>query len=156
MNGLIPNAAPRSPMSRSDRNSGFTLIELLITLVIIAILAAIAYPSYIQSVRRGNRSDAHTALTRVAGNLERFFATNSTYTEDEALLGLQIVGGNALSDDQHYVVAVTAGPSGIGTSYAITATAAAGDMQAEDTGCTVLSLDSLGVRVPDPNTSRCW
>ncbi len=140
----------------SKRSKGFTLIELVIVMVVIAILAAVAYPSYIRSVRKGNRTDAYTALTRVAGNLERFFATNGSYTTDAAQLGLPISGGNAYSDDRHYVVTVVAGPTGIGTSYAITATAAAGDMQADDTGCAVLSLDSLGVRLPDPNTSRCW
>lgn len=138
------------------RLKGFTLIELIIAMVIVGILAAIAFPSYIRSVRKGNRTDAHTALTRVAGNLERFFATNGVYTTDTAVLGLQISGGTAYSDERHYVVTVAAGPTGIGTSYAITATAAAGDSQVNDSGCTALSLNSLGVRVPDPNTSRCW
>jgi type IV pilus assembly protein PilE len=141
-----PGAKPR----------GFTLIELMITMVIVAILAAVAYPSYIRSVRKGNRTDAHSALMRVAGNLERFFATNGTYTIDKTQWGLQVTGGNAVTDDGHYVVTVLAGPTGIGTSYVITATAAAGDSQVNDEGCTVLSLSSLGVRLPDPAASRCW
>ncbi len=138
------------------RAAGFTLIEAMIVVAIIAILAAIAYPSFIQSLRNSNRSDAQAALARVSVHLERFFATNGTYTTDCAVLGLQMVGATAYSDANHYVMTVTAGPTGIGSSYVLTATAAAGDMQALDTGCTVLSMDSLGRRVPDPNVSRCW
>ena len=54
------------------RQSGFNLIELMVTLVIIGILTMIAYPSFMQSVRKGNRSDAHAAMMRAASNLERF------------------------------------------------------------------------------------
>ncbi len=123
---------------------------------IIAVLAAIAYPSFIQSLRNSNRSDAQVALARVTVNLERFFATNGIYTTNCAVLGLQMVGATAYSDANHYVMTVVPGATGIGSSYVLTATARAGDMQTGDTGFTVLSMDSLGRRTPDPNISRCW
>jgi len=135
------------------KSEGFTLIELMISLVIMAILVSIAYPSFMQSIRKGNRSDAQSALTRTAGNLERFFATNGTYTVLLTDLGLDAGGA---SEQEHYVISVAAGATGIGSSYVITATAAAGDMQAHDTNCTVLSLDSLGAQLPDPVNSNCW
>ena len=138
------------------RHCGFNLIELMVTLIIIAILTMVAYPSFMQSVRKGKRSDAHTAMTRAASNLERFFSTNGTYTTDASQLGLTMDGGSAYSDQGHYVIAVAAGGTGIGSSYVVSATAKAGDMQEDDTGCTVFSIDSLGVRVPDPTTSKCW
>ena len=138
------------------RHCGFNLIELMVTLVIIAILTMVAYPSFMQSVRKGKRSDAHTAMTRAASNLERFFSTNGTYTTDASQLGLTMDGGSAYSNQGHYVIVVAAGGTGIGSSYVVSATAKAGDMQEDDTGCTVFSIDSLGVRVPDPTTSKCW
>ena len=148
---------PRQNASgRADRNSGFTLIELMIVIAVVALLSMIAYPSFMQSVRKSKRTDAHTALTRAASNLERFFSTNNTYTTDTTQLGLLIDAGTAYSNDGHYIVTVVAGATGIGSSYIVSANATPGDMQTGDTGCTALSLDSLGRRIPDPTTSRCW
>ncbi len=139
-----------------QRVAGFTLIEVMITMAIVALLAMIAYPSFMQSIRNSNRSDAQAAIARVSVNQERFFATNGTYTANSALIGLQVDGDTAYSDANHYTVAVAAGPTGIASSYLITATAAADSVQVHDEGCTVLSLDSQGRRLPNPNDSRCW
>jgi len=138
------------------RNKGFTLVEVVVVVAIIALLAAVAYPSFMQSVRKSRRTDAQTALTQTSNNLERFFATNGTYTADASQLGLQMDGGTGYSDSGHYVVTIAAGATGIGSSYVVTATATAGDMQADDDGCTTLTIDSLGRRTPDPTDSRCW
>ncbi len=138
------------------RAAGFTLIEVMVTTAIVALLTMIAYPSFMQSIRNSNRSDAQAALARVSVNLERFFATNGTYTTDMSVLGLQMDGGAAYSDANHYTIAVAAGATGIASSYSITATAATGDIQVHDEGCTALSLDSRGTRSPNPNDSRCW
>jgi len=138
------------------RQSGFNLIELMVTLVIIAILTMIAYPSFMQSVRKGNRSDAHTAMMRAASNLERFFSTNGTYTTDSSILGFNMVGDDATSDQGHYIITIGAGATGIGSSYVVSATAIDGDMQSHDDGCTEFSISSLGVRTPDPTATKCW
>ena len=135
------------------RLKGFTFIELLIAMVILGILTSIAFPSFMQSIRKGNRSDAGAALTRAAGSQERFFAMNSTYTDNRADLGF---GDDGLTEHEYYNISVEAGPTGIASSYIITATAVEGHMQAQDTGCTVLSLDSLGQQLPDPADSDCW
>ena len=141
---------------RVPRNLGFTLIETMITVVILSMLAMIAYPSFLQSVRKSKRTDAQTALTRASNNLERFFGTNGTYTTDTSQLGLVMDAGTAYSESGHYIITVTAGATGIGSSYVVTANATPGDMQADDTGCTALSLNSLGRRTPDPAASSCW
>ena len=142
--------------STTHRGAGFTLIETMVTAGIIALLAMMAFPSFVQSLRNSNRSDAQAAIARVSINLERFFATNGTYTTNSALIGLQMDEGNAVSDADHYVITVAAGPTGIASSYVVTATAAADSGQTHDAGCTTLSLDSVGQRIPDPNDSRCW
>jgi type IV pilus assembly protein PilE len=116
----------------------------------------IAVPSFMQNVRKSKRTDAQTALARTSTNLERFFGANGTYTTDTTELGLLIDDSVAYSDDRLYVMTVAAGGTGIGSSYVVTATAAAGTSQADDTGCTVLAVSSLGQRTPNPSTSKCW
>ena len=146
----------QSRATRPTRRSqlGVTMLELMIVVGIVGLLAAIAFPSFMQNVRDSRRTDAHVALTRTSQNLERFFGSNGTYTVNTAQLGF--AGGDALSDSGDYVITVAAGPSGIGSSYVVTATAAAGSMQVDDAGCTVMTLDSRGRRTPDPNDSDCW
>ena len=63
------------------RIAGFTLVELMIVVAIVGILAAIAYPSYIESVRKGNRAEGRAALTSLLQQQERFFTQNNTYVD---------------------------------------------------------------------------
>lgn len=62
---------------RTER--GFTLIELMVTAAIIAILAAVAYPSYMDSVRKGKRAEARTALMDLMQQQERYATQMGTY-----------------------------------------------------------------------------
>ena len=143
-------------LSSRQRARGITLIELMIAVAIISMLSMVAVPAFMDNVRKSKRTDAQTALTRTSTNLERYFSQVGSYTTDATKLGLAVKDGTAFSDDGYYVVKVEAGASGIGSSYVVTATAASGGMQAEDTGCTVLTINSLGQRTPNPTTSKCW
>ena len=58
---------------------GFTLIELMIVVVIIAVLASIAYPSYQESVRKTNRTDAQTEVMDIAHRLQRYKVANFSF-----------------------------------------------------------------------------
>ena len=51
--------------SHSSPARGFTLVELMIVIVIVAILLAVALPSYQNSVQKGRRADAKSALLDV-------------------------------------------------------------------------------------------
>lgn len=61
------------------RESGFTLVELMIVVGIVAIIAAIAYPSYQDSVRKGNRGQARAALVTLMQQEERYMTQYNTY-----------------------------------------------------------------------------
>lgn len=68
------------PIKRNAQ-SGFTLIELMITVAIVGILAAVAYPAYTDSVRKGKRAEARTALMNLLQQQERYLTQMNTYSE---------------------------------------------------------------------------
>lgn len=58
---------------------GFTLIELMIVVAVIGILAAVAYPSYTDSVLKGRRAQARTALVELLQQQERYMTQRNCY-----------------------------------------------------------------------------
>ena len=129
---------------------GFTLIELMIVVAIIGIIAAIGYPSYQNSVRESRRTDAYAALTAIAAQQERYFSDNNTYVTDLTQLGYP--AATATSPEAYYVVTATAGASGIGSSFSLSAVAQAKGNQTADTACTSLVYTSTGAKSP----ANCW
>ena len=54
-------------MKKTTHNmAGFTLIELMIVIAIVGILSAVAYPSYLESIKRGDRAAARSAHLRLS------------------------------------------------------------------------------------------
>lgn len=60
-------------------NSGFTLIEMMIVVAVIGILAAVAYPSYQDSILKGRRAQARTALMELQQQQERYMTQFNCY-----------------------------------------------------------------------------
>lgn len=134
-----------------------TLIELLIVVTILSIIAAFAYPSYMDQVRKANRSDAKEALALLSNEMERFFATNRTYTTDLSNFSLPTNAGVTTSKAGHYRITAAAGNTGsIASSYALTATPVTGDIQAKDSACPSFTVNSAGDYTPAPASSDCW
>lgn len=126
------------------KHAGFTLIELMITVAIVAILAAIVYPSYQDSVRRGNRGTAQSFLMDVAQREQQVFLDRRSYeaaANNAAFPGsaLNISVPGEIADLYEVSVAVTAGPP---PTFTVTAAPKAGTIQVEDGN---LTLNSNGI-----------
>ena len=132
---------------------GFTLIELLVTVAVAVILISIAVPNYRSYVQRANRSDATTALLRIAAAQEKFYIQNNTYSTDLSAAGLGIPG----TDNGYYTLSLAAGAGGLTVGYTATATATAGKRQADDSDCASFTINERGVRDSSPKAPDvCW
>ena len=150
--------------------TGFTLIELMIAVAIVALLAAIAVPNYNRYVEKTRRTDATTALTRIAGQLERCYTQFSAYNDPGCTFGFVSDGvpGDVTyvkltagidSDDGDYRLTIAAGAGKAAQTYQLTATAKAGGSQANDEKCVTFTLSHLGQKnsTPGPETTtNCW
>ncbi len=136
-------------------NRGFTLIEIMMVVVIVAVLLMIALPGYQDSMKKSRRADGMRDLMELASRQERFYAQNSRYSEDIVTAnGLNFL--RAISEEGHYELAATACDDGtILTCYKLTATPAG--IQAEDTACGTLSVNSKGEREASGHQKeKCW
>ena len=148
---MCPNPLParRRPAAVP---SGFTLIELMIVLAIVGILAMVAYPSYMESVKRGQRSSARTSLLEAQQFMERFYAANSRYTTDEAGSVSPTLPARLLAvpaEAPRYNLSVVATLNG----YTLTATPTGTDI------CGDLTLTHTGVKgrsASEPTVAECW
>ncbi len=138
---------------------GFTLIELMIVVAVVGILAAIAYPSYQDSVRKGRRAEAITALYGIQLAQEKWRANNTTYTGTLGTGGLGFISASVPSSGTaYYDLAITANST---TGFTATATAKSTGGQNQDkasgVSCATLTIDQGGpVYGTSPNQSACW
>lgn len=138
----------------SKRQGGFTLMELVVTVTILLILASIAVPNYRNHVIRSNRSDAMSALTRIAAAQEKFYLQNNTYTDSLAADGLDIDFRPDLGERYEVRIAAADRDSFIAQATAV-------DKQANDKNCRVFRLDEEGRRYAEDTskvvtTADCW
>lgn len=128
---------------------GFTLIELMIVVAIIAIITSIGYPSYQDSVRKGNRADGLATITETAQRLERCYTSYGSY--NNANCPVQS-GATINSARAHYKVDVTSASS----TYTLVATPVSGQ-QLKDTKCTTFTVDNTGKKTATGSDYlHCW
>lgn len=141
-------------MCNHRRQAGFTLIELMITVAIVAIIAAVALPSYQGYVVRTQRSAASSCLNEMAAFMERVYATNLQYDQNNgtatALPAVQCRTDNAA----RYALSLSAA-----TARTFTVSAVPQGAQAtRDAACGTLTLDQAGTKgVSGTGTvAACW
>lgn len=132
--------------------NGFTLVELMIVVAIAGILASVAYPSYVESVQRGNRAEARGILLETAQLLERNFTEASRYDQDSAGNAFALpVAQSPRTGTAKYTIQFTAGPAqNTYTLGAVPTGAMTGD------ACGTLTLTQTGVRGADGVAANCW
>ncbi len=131
---------------------GFTLIELMIVVAIGGILASVAYPSYVESVQRGNRAEARGILLEMSQLLERNFTEANRYDQNSAGTAFALpVTQSPKTGTAKYTIQFTAGPAQ--TTYTLGAVPA-GVMTGD--ACGTLTLTSTGVRGAGGAVADCW
>lgn len=125
---------------------GFTLIELMITVAIVGILAAVAYPAYTDSVRKGRRAEARTALLDLMQQQERYMTQRNVY------FAFSNSGGTTTPANAATTFKVFSGDKAAGTAYWLSATTCdAPNNQIRD--CVrVLATPTR----PDPDAGDLW
>ncbi len=142
----------------SHQQKGFTLIELMVVMAIVGIIAAVAYPAYTKSLYKGRRADAKAAITQASQAMERCYSTYSSYNNSGCAEVTALTAGFK-SAEGYYTLNFAATTDDTQSYYEVTATAVAGGAQANDTGCTIMALDSTGKQTSGGNatdTGGCW
>ncbi len=146
--------------TQQTTQTGFTLIELMIAVAIVALLAAIAVPNYTRYVEQSRRTDATTALTRIAGQLERCYTQFGVYNDPNCTQYTTVNAGTE-SEEGDYDLTIAAGAGGAAQTYQLTATATADGSQANDDACDTFTLTHVGLRGSTPAPAAgadnpCW
>ena len=156
--------APFPP--RAGREAGFTLIELMIVVVIATILATIALPMYLGQIRESRRTEARNYLVELAAREERYFATQSGYTNGASNMGYSGWGSGYPVGSGYYFINQPIIPdpkagANAPPSYSLNAQPVAGKGQDKDTTCASFTIESNGTRSSkdgsgNDTSGTCW
>lgn len=129
------------------RAAGFTLIEVLIAMVIVGILLAVALPSFMDSIRKGRRSEAFSAMAALQQAQERWRGNNAGYAASTSLLGL----ASSTAPNGYYAISVT---SSSATGYELLADGTLSS-QSNDNACAKLGVQVNGGNILYGSCSSC-
>lgn len=136
-------------------SKGFTLIELLIVVIIIGVLAAAAIPSFLRASTKSKQAEAKQFLKEIYTMELAYRHSQDTYI---AYGGVR--GGGSLPEigveiptSAKYIYSVTAGPTGIATSFIATATVPAPGLD-DDPAPDIWQIDDQGVLQPVSNDAE--
>lgn len=160
------------PRRGNPAAGGFTLVELMVSIVVVAILISIAIPSYTTQIRKSRRTEAKTALLALASREERYYSTNSTYTNDASRLGYDTASKTLFQypiGSNYYNISVCVGTgipaacngaqalNNAGATYLLQATPVSTGPQSKDTLCASFTVDNTGVQSSTgTQTTGCW
>ena len=137
--------SPTTPIAR--RCAGFTLIELLIAVSIAGILLAVAFPSFMDSIRKGRRSEAFSALAALQQAQERYRGNNAAYASTLTTLSIT----TPTAPNGYYALSIAA-PSA--TGYELTADATSSS-QRNDGACAKLGVQVNGGTILYGSCASC-
>ncbi len=127
---------------------GFSLIELMVTVAILAILATLAFPSYQNSIARGDRANSVSDINNIAQAMERYYTYNRVYTNNFVNLAItpSTPPSIATSTDGNYTYTLSL-PGGVQTYQILSVPVAAStsdtlQLRQDQTGLQERSEDS--------------
>ena len=149
-----------------QKRNGFSLIELIIAVTIIGIMAGIAYPFYLNYVTQAKRSDAHTGLTRLAAEMEKYFTECSRYTTFYAAPGAQrdcvapgAIVANSTSPEGYYNLIISPCAGGtIATCYSLSANPVGAQAANDSAKCGAITITNTGAKTATgtEGNNKCW
>ena len=151
-NPRLMKSTPHIPCNRHG-TAGFTLIELMIAVVVLAVLTALALPSFMDSIRKGRRSEAFTALAAMQQGQESWRSNNANYSL--SLTELRVTSPTRPSG--YYVLSAEPPSSSAGAlakGYVVTADGS-GSSQGNDGECVKLSVRVDGGAIDYGSCSTC-
>jgi type IV pilus assembly protein PilE len=130
----------------AKKTQGFTLIELMIVVAIVGILASVSMAFYGNYVTKAKRTDGRSTLTETAARLEKCKAIYGGYDNGNC----DSVIPTESSEGYYGITDVRTA-----SAFTLTATPVTGKSQANDSDCTVMTLDNTGIK-GGSNPDECW